>query len=298
MLNWNRTTLFLAKLTILCSSCFTACSQDKNSYILYEGPGYDFPYQPDKPDRSWKLPIELVEISGLSYIDDHRLACVQDENGIIYIFSLKAGVVESKIEFGDNGDYEGIEIIDKDAWVLKSNGTLFRITDFLVKNGSVVSKYSTALSGKNDTEGLAYDPVNNSLLIACKEHPFLNEEPGKDFKAIYSFNLETSLMDTKPFLMINPDTFKSYTGKVSFKPSGIAIHPVSGDIFIIGSVGKLLLVLSRTGEMLAMINLSPMIFPQPEGICFSQEGKLFIASEGAGRGGTILEFDPKNQAFK
>jgi len=50
--------------------------------------------------------------------------------------------------------------------------------------------------------------------------------------------------------------------------------------------------------MLAMIKLSPVIFPQPEGICFSPDGKLFIASEGAGRGGTILEFDPKNQVFK
>ena len=266
--------------------------------MLFESPGYIFPYQVNEPGRSWKLPPELAEISGLSYIDGQRLACVQDEKGIIYIFSLKAGVVESKIEFGDDGDYEGIEIIDKDAWVLKSNGTLFRITDFLEKKGSVVKKFSTALSGKNDTEGLAYDPVNNSLLIACKEHPFLNEEPGKDFKAIYSFNLETSLMDTKPFLMINPDTVKSHTGKVSFKPSGLSIHPDSGNIFILSSAGKLLLVLSRTGEMLAMIKLSPMIFPQPEGICFSPNGILYIANEGAGRGGTILEFDPKNQVFK
>ena len=295
MLNWTRTTLFLAKLTILCSSCFTACSQDKNSYILYEGPGYDFPYQPDKPDRSWKLPVELAEISGLSYIDDQRLACVQDENGIIYIFNHKAGVVESKIEFGDDGDYEDIEIIDKDAWVLKSNGTLFRITDFLVKNGSVVKKYSTALSGKNDTEGLAYDPVNNSLLIACKEHPYLDESEGENAKAIYRFNPGSGQLDLKPFLLINPDTVKSHTGKVSFKPSGMAIHPVSGEIFVIGSVGKLLLVLSRTGEMLAMIKLSPMIFQQPEGICFSPEGKLFIASEGAGRGGIILEFELRNK---
>jgi uncharacterized protein YjiK len=271
--------------------------------MLFERPGYIFPYQLNEPGQSWKLPPELAEISGLSYIDGQRLACVQDEKGIIYIFSLKAGVVESKIEFGDDGDYEGIEIIDKDAWVLKSNGTLFRITDFLEKKGSVVKKFSTALSGKNDTEGLAYDPVNKNLLIACKERPFLDEEPGKEYKAIYSFNLETSLIDTKPFLLINLDTINYYKnddgmtlpGAETFKPSGIAIQPVSGEIFMIGSVGKLLLVLSRTGEMLAMIKLSPMIFPQPEGICFSPDGKLFIASEGAGRGGIILEFDPKNK---
>jgi len=263
--------------------------------MLFERPGYIFPYQLNEPGRSWKLPPELAEISGLSCIDGQRLACVQDEKGIIYIFNLKSGEVESKIEFGDDGDYEGIEITDKDAWVLKSNGTLFRITDFLEKKGTVVKKFSTELTGKNDTEGLAYDPVNHSLLIACKENPYLDESEGKNAKAIYSFDLETGQLDLSPFLMINPDIVKSHTGKVSFKPSGLAIHPVSGDIFIIGSVGKLLLVLSRTGEILAMIKLSPMIFPQPEGICFSPDGKLFIASEGAGRGGTILEFEAKNK---
>jgi uncharacterized protein YjiK len=283
------------KLSILLLSCITACSQENNKTMLYERPGYIFPYQLNEPGQSWKLPPELAEISGLSCIDGQRLACVQDENGIIYIFDLKSGEVESKIEFSDDGDYEGIEIIDKDAWVLKSNGTLFRITDFLEKKGSVVKKFSTELSGKNDTEGLAYDPVNKSLLIACKEHPFLDESEGNNAKAIYSFNLESGKLDLKPFLMINPGTVESHTGKVSLKPSGMAIHPNTGDIFILGSAGKLLLVLSNTGEIQAMIKLSPMIFPQPEGICFSPDGKLFIASEGGGRGGTIMEFEPKNK---
>ncbi len=220
MLNWKRKNLMQVKLSILLLSCITACSQDNNKTMLFERPGYLFPYQLNEPGRTWKMPPELAEISGLSCIDDQRLACVQDENGIIYIFSLKSGEVESKIEFSDDGDYEGIEVIDKDAWVLKSNGTLFMIADFLEKKGSVVKKFSTALSGKNDTEGLAYDPVNKSLLIACKEHPFLDESEGNHAKAIYSFNLESGQLDLKPFLMINPDTVKSHTGKVSFKPSG------------------------------------------------------------------------------
>jgi uncharacterized protein YjiK len=277
---------------LLFLSSLTGCSQDKNTYNLFEKPEYDFPYQLTEPDKSWNLPNSLVEISGVSFIDNQRLACVQDEKGIIFIFNLKAGEVESEIEFGDDGDYEDIEIIESDAWILKSNGTLYKVNDYLKKAESDVKKFTTALSGKNDAEGLAYDPFSKNLLIACKEHPFVDEKEGSGFKAIYSFNPETKLMDLKPFLLIKMDTINYYKGDFTFAPSGIAIQPATGNMFILGSVGKLLLVLSRKGEMLAMINLSSKIFRQPEGICFSPDGTLYISNEGAGRVGTILEFKP------
>ena len=282
------------KLLILFLSCLTGCTQDEKLNTLFENPGYDFPYQLALPDKSWELPNTLVEISGLSFIDNQRLACVQDEKGKVYIFNLNAGEVESEIDFGDNGDYEDIEIIENDAWVLKSNGTLYKVTDYLEKTGSEVKKYTTALSGKNDSEGLAYDPASKNLLIACKGDPFVDENKGEGFKAIYRLNLETKLLDLKPFLLIKMDTIKYYNGDEPFKPSGIAIHPITGNIFILGSAGKLLLVLSRKGEMLAMIKLSSKVFLQPEGICFSPDGTLYISNEGVGQEGTILKFEPKN----
>jgi uncharacterized protein YjiK len=286
----SRTTLFQPIFVMLSLAWLTGCSQDNSKNILFERPGYVFPYQLAEPSQTWKLPFELVEISGLGYIDDQRLACVQDEKGIIFIFNLEGGIVESQIVFGEDGDYEGIEIVGRDAWILKSNGTLFRVADFLEKKGSDVKKFPTALSGKNDAEGLAHDPLNQNLLIACKEHPFLDEAEGKNMKAIYSFNIESGNLDTKPFLIINPDTLRYQTGKVVFKPSGIAIQPATGHIFILGSAGKLLVVMSRNGDMQAMIKLNPMIFPQAEGICFSPGGTLYISNEG-GPEGTILRFN-------
>lgn len=273
-------------------SCLTACAQYSNMKILFEKPDYKFPYQLTEPVQSWKLPNALVEISGLSFIDNQRLACVQDEKGIIYIFNLKDGAVEKEIVFDEDGDYEGIEIVRNDAWVLKSNGKLYKVTDYLESTVPDVKKYSTALSGKNDAEGLVYEPVSKNLLIACKENPFIDNEGGRGFKAIYSFSPEAKLLDLNPFLLINTDTIGSYKGDVNFKPSGIAIQPITGHIFILGSAGKLLLVYSGKGEMLAIIKLRPDIFPQPEGICFSPDGALYIANEGAGLVGTILKFEP------
>jgi hypothetical protein len=295
-------------LMILMMVCFTACEQEMPGGILYEAAGYDFAYRLAKPDQTWKLPLSLVEISGIATIDADRLACVQDEKGVIFVFNVKSGAVEREILFGDNGDYEGIEVVDRDAWILKSNGTLTHVPDFLQDGQLSVSNYPTALSRKNDTEGLAYDPMTGNLLIACKEHPFLDKRAESGFRAVYSFHSESFSLDHNPLFLISTDTLQLYRekgvagrpgglpltgkGEKAFQPSGIAIHPVSGDIFILASVGKLLVVLSRGGEILALADLRTAHFPKPEGICFGSDGTLFISSEGSLNSGTIHQFKP------
>ena len=301
----------IAILLLLISSSLPLASQENDKYKLYVHPDYDFPYTINNPDASWELPGKLEEVSGLSYIDENLLACVQDEKGNIYLFNLQSGEVEQKIDFEDDGDYEGIEIIGQDAWVLKSNGTLFEVLDFLEVETPFVRKYATELTGKNDAEGLGFDPIENNLLIACKGHPFVDEKKGKEFKAIYNFSLEEKKLDLNPLFLIVMDTVKYYKnyntmtqlgvelmafindskGDVSFQPSGLAVHPVSGNLYVIASVGNLLIVYSRESEMLAMFKLRNKYFPQPEGICFSPDGTLYISNEADDNDeATILKF--------
>ena len=299
-------------LLLFCLVNFLCFPQGEDKNKLFEHANFNFPYELDQPDKSWELPKKLEEISGLGYIDKHRLVCVQDEKGNIYIFNLKSGEVERKVEFGDDGDFEGIEIVNKNAWVLKSNGTLYEVKDFLKDKEPQVKKYKTALSAKNDTEGLCYDPISNNLLIACKGNPFVDKKSGKEFKAIYTFDLKTKLLKSKPIFLIEMDTIKFYKnyntmsemgievlaylddskGDLSFQPSGIAIHPITGNFYVLGSVGKLLLVFSREGKMLAIIHFKSKVHPQPEGICFSPDGTMYISNEGDGGDGTILKFKP------
>jgi uncharacterized protein YjiK len=281
------------------SSCLTGPEENK-SVLLFEDSRYHFPYQLNSPDKTWILPTTLNEISGLSFVDDQRLACVQDESGKIFIFNVETGKIEKEISFGDRGDYEGIEIFGNDAWILKSNGTLYEVKDYQDEAALTTTEHNTPLSARNDTEGLAYDPADNCLFIACKEQPLLKENEGKGFRAIYRYNLETRQLNPEPYIMISLDSIRYYrslnarflTGGGSFQPSGIALHPVTGEIYILGSVGKLLLVLSTDGKILASVKLMPGIFPKPEGICFSPYGKLFISTEGDGKAGKIMEFHP------
>jgi len=55
------------------------------------------------------------------------------------------------------------------------------------------------------------------------------------------------------------------------------------------------LILSKDGAKEALVDLSPSLYKQPEGICFTPDGNLFISSEGDGGDGYILKFDYKNK---
>ena len=56
-------------------------------------------------------------------------------------------------------------------------------------------------------------------------------------------------------------------------------HPKTGDLYVIASVGKLLVVLSKKGKIKSVQRLNPDVFKQPEGICFMPNGDLLIANE-------------------
>ena len=199
--------------------------------------------------------------------------------------------------------------------MLRNNGHIYRIESFKKKDRKV-KKFNTPLKEKNDAEGMAYDPLLNILLIGCKGSPSIEKENlYEGYKAIYKFDLEKKELSKNPHFLIDlkridcyidRNVFSRLSVKVakslrlienerSFEPSGIAVHPLYADIYIISSVEKLLIVLNRRGKVLDVKELDPKIFRQPEGICFSPTGDMFISNEGQGGKGYILKFKPHGE---
>jgi uncharacterized protein YjiK len=86
---------------------------------------YTFPYDLDKPDFKGNLPKELIEISGLTYNSkNNTLLAINDEAGRLYTLDATDFNLIEKKEFGNNGDYEGIEIVGDIVYVLKANGDI------------------------------------------------------------------------------------------------------------------------------------------------------------------------------
>jgi len=175
------------------------------------------PYNLDNPDEKYLLPGSLEEVSGISYMEDGRIACVEDERGIIYIFDPNTGKIDSKTEFSEDGDYEDISIDGKTAYILRNDGVIFEVEDF-DSGGGRVETYKTALSRKNDTEGMAYDKQTHSLLIACKGSPSLKKgDDYKDQKAIYRFDLSSKELSATPKYLFDLNRVWSYKDQDVFR---------------------------------------------------------------------------------
>jgi len=269
-----------------------------------------FPYDLQNPEKKYKLPDYLTEISGMAFYKKDDITCVQDEKANIYVFDLGKEEVEAKYDFGKDADFEDIAIDNKIVYVLRNDGQIFRVEDFRKKDRKV-TKLDTPLSEKNDTEGLAFDQLSNSLLIACKGSPTIEKENSyAGYRAIYRYDIKEKKLDKEPAFLIDLESLDSYKdydlftkfslkvakklrmveSETSFKPSGIAIHPVYGEIYLISNIGKLLIVLNRHGKIMDVQDLDIKIFRQPEGICFSPGGDMYISNEGQGGKGYILKF--------
>jgi len=164
----------------------------------FERNTFAFPYDLSEPDEKMILPDVLEEISGNVLLNDNIMICIQDEKGDLYFYDLNEKRLIKKVDFGKDGDYEDLTLVHDKVYALRSNGTLYKISNFEDEEEIEVKEIKTRLSKKNNCEGLCYDPVENRLLIALKGDPEVDEDQDFDgFKAIYSFDIEKEIEQVK-----------------------------------------------------------------------------------------------------
>ncbi len=229
-----------------------------------------------KPSRTFNLPEELNEISGLSYISDSVIACVQDEKGKVYYLNSHTGKIIAKSKFAKEGDFEGIAFDGQSVFVLRSDGKIYEH-----KEGKELKKYVFEKHKHFDFEGLCYDQSKKRLLVACKSHEKKKEN---DYIHVYEFDLKKMKYKNDPVFKIKKEAIHE-----NFKPSGIAIHP-NGSIYILSSFSKTLLRINAEGEVLDHNQLNSFVFRQPEGICFDKNGGMYISNEINEGNPTLLYF--------
>ena len=273
-------------LILACQTIIPALNGDPN-----------IPYTLNKPAKTFVVqqPI-LQEISGLTFTNDQKsLVTLQDESGILFWLNKNDGSVEKQITFKpDGGDFEDLAVVGETIYVLRSKGVISSVENTKdEKNLKVTVFDKTPFQKTADTEGLCYDAKNERLLIACKgatSDPFS--------RAIWAFDLKTKQYSAAPVFEINlkqiqayltvqnadKEEFKKFFGaneaEFNFGPSAIAIHPKTGDYYILSSVGKILVVTDATGKIKGIEKLQKKIHAQPEGIVFDTDGTLYISNEG------------------
>lgn len=277
---------------IFLATCL-ACTQDVRAQIA----GYDL----DAPFKALTLPDTLHEVSGITTFGQDRVACVQDENGIIFIYDLRKGRLESQYVFAGDGDYEGIAKAGDTLYVLRSDGVLFKSVE-----GAKALFINTAIPAPNN-EGLCYDEAGQRLLIACKAKSGKGHDY-KDKRQIYAFDLKTGTRSAGAVFEFDVPEIRQFVkarrialpvkekknGKheevLRFTPSAIAVHPFSHKLYLISSTDHLLFIFDEQGKPEQVAPLDPKVFNKPEGISFLENGDLLITNEGQHKKPSLLWF--------
>lgn len=239
--------------------------------------------------KKWDLPDILLEVSGIAYLGNNQFACVQDEAGVIFIYNTAAEKIDRTITFGAAGDYEGIALVGRTAYIVRSDGKIYEVNN-IDTSSPKITPYETPLTAENNVEGLTYDAKNNRLLLVIKGA----ETGAKDYKSIYAFDLATKKLAAEPLFKLsltNPVLQSQKNKKLNnaLQPSELAIDPKTGNIYLTEAVNPQLFVLDASGKIISRHKLDEQVFTQPEGLTFSPEGDLYISNEGKKGKGNIIQ---------
>ena len=264
-------------------------------------------YRLNHPDATHVLARSLDEISGLSASSEpDNLWAIHDERSTLFRISATDGSVLHEINFGKHGDYEAVEEVGDRVYIARSDGVLVVVDP----KGGVPTRlnFETRLGLDCDLEGMAHEAQKKRLLLSCKNESRKSSKTNKAFE-IYAMGLDSKELAKDPvyvlteeqidaYLAAHPEReeFKRLKGK-SFAPSGLAVHPRTGEIYVASTRGNMVVVLDPKGALVRVDWLDPAVHPQPEGIAFRPDGTLFISSEAHGKRALlhVFKFHPEGK---
>jgi uncharacterized protein YjiK len=252
-------------------------------------------YDLDKPIATFDLPIDLTEISGLTDVDEHTVACLHDEEATLFLLDLADGRIRERHVFGPPGDMEGLTRVGNGYYALRSDGLVYHL-QCKAERYVAVDSFELRLPNRN-IEGLGFDDRLQRVLVSPKDN--LKGDPAlRDLRQVFAFDPRTHKLLPEPVLSYSVEDIlrKAEAGgvkipmrttskgkeipMVKFRMASVAVDPGTDHYLLLSAVDRTLLVLDREGRYVHLYLLDEMLLPKPEGITFLANGDLLIASEG------------------
>lgn len=250
----------------------------------------------DLADGILTLPEELREVSGIAIAADGRIACLQDEKGVIHLVDPSGRLPIVAHSFGQRGDYEALARVGTDYWVLRSDGHLARVA---TEAADWRITASARLPAGHEWESLCYDAAANRLLSVPKTGIGASDtERGE--RVVWAIDPRTLAVSAEPVLRLHRHTLvraaeqkhielpSHHKVKGNDRPafefvcSEMQWVPGRQEFLLLDGKSSLLLRLDAAGNLLAARSLDRAVMPQPEGMTFLPDGRLLVATEGRG----------------
>ncbi len=260
-----------------------SCKQKK--FIYQSPPHYNF-----SKYFSDKLDLRIKEVSGIVWDNQNdEFIAHNDEKGIIFYLDRDTKGIKRQFVFSETkGDYEDIAMANKDIYVLRSDGKLFRIVTDSTGKQNTFDAGQLQSSGKNDFETLYFDAERKALVILCKNC----STDDKKVVSAYAYYPDSIGFDNKALFTIDTKMVDSLSPRPTsrFQPSAARIHPVLKKLFILSSASNQLVVADLNGNVENVYMLAKKLFPQAEGLAFKSNGDMYISNEAVSSKAELLKF--------
>lgn len=263
---------------VILASCSSSAGQEEK---MASPAGYDL-NSPTKID----LGPEMKEISGIRIDEQNKqIVALNDEQGKLYRLGMDGAIQGKAFKFAKKGDFEDLDFDGTYWYAIKSNGEVNRISGAF-SDSSVTKEFPFPEAGI-EFETICFDKAKQKMFLITKTPKALNE--GR--VPAYILDTTSGSFQYDPYYSPSVDEIAKLRGKEksSFKPTSAAIHPITGDLYVL-SVNDRLLAIMQNGEVKQVFKLTKSAFRQPEGICFSSNGDMFISNEGQEATANILQF--------
>ena len=250
---------------------------------------YDFSAPPG--DR-WELPKELDEISGLAMDAKGRLFAHGDERAIVYQLDPATHQVVKRFAFGRpavHGDFEAIAFAGDRLVLTTSDGLLYLGHEGRDGEAVPYTVQATGVGRLCEVEGLAYEPGDRLLLLACKVP---RTRSLRDRVAILGWSIERRQLAPAPKLFAPLSRVTRQLGGSTFHPSDLYRDAVTGHYLLVAARERAIAELTPAGEVVQVSRLRHALHRQPEGLAFTADGALLVADEANGRRATLTVYLP------
>jgi hypothetical protein len=278
-----------------------------------------------RPLRSFPLPAALREVSAVTAVDADTVACLDDEKGLLFFVDVHDGRLRAARSFGPDGDYEGLARVGGEFFVLRSDGQLARVAD---RDGALaIVETFEVRTAHHDLEGLCFDPGRGVLLLAPKDvlkparqdaddartatdrrAQAAERKAMRDHRELFAWDVRERRLLPEPVLRLSVaelraqadargDALPTKTNRrgteraaLRLMFSCIAVHPRTGDLYLLSAIDQVLIVLDASGELRRLHRLDPALLPKPEGLTFLPGGDLVLTSEGVDGPGRLAVY--------
>ena len=122
--------------------------------------------------------------------------------------------------------------------------------------------------------------MERMLLLMCKNS---RGAARQNQLTIYRWSIDAKELSEGAHTVIPVVDFARHLKGKKFQPSGIELHPASGNYFVVAARQQAIAELTPAGQVLAVRRFSAPWHRQVEGVTFAADSALIVADEGAGK---------------